>query len=64
LLVPPDDVAALTSALRRLGAEEPLRHRLGAAAQADARRRFTVEAMARSYEDLYDQLLARTPPAG
>ena len=64
LLVPPDDVAALTSALRRLSAEEPLRRRLGAAAQGEARRRFTVEAMARSYEDLYDQLLARTPPAG
>jgi glycosyltransferase involved in cell wall biosynthesis len=64
LLVPPDDVAALTSALRRLGADDPLRRRLGAAAQEEARARFTVEAMARSYEDLYDELLARRPPAG
>jgi glycosyltransferase involved in cell wall biosynthesis len=61
LLVPPDDVAALTSALRRLCSDEALRHRLGAAAQVEGRR-FTVEAMARSYETLYDQLLASGSP--
>jgi glycosyltransferase involved in cell wall biosynthesis len=57
LLVPPDDVAALAAALRRLATEEPLRRRLAAAAREAGRSRFTVEAMARSYADLYDQLL-------
>ena len=57
LLVPPDDVAALTGALERLAADELLRGRLAAAAQETGRRDFTVSAMVRAYEDLYDDVL-------
>ncbi|MEX5721405.1 glycosyltransferase [Geodermatophilus maliterrae] len=59
LVVPVDDVAALRSALARLAADPGLGHRLAAAAEVEARRRFTAEAMARSYEALYDEVLAR-----
>ena len=59
LLVPVDDVAALTTALGRLLSDGALRRRLAAAAEDEARRRHTVDAMARSYEALYDELLSR-----
>lgn len=42
LLVPPRDPAALADALARLLADPPLRARLGAAARADAERRFSI----------------------
>jgi len=47
LLVPPGDAAALGQALERLLADPALRRRLGAAAQARARERFTAERMCR-----------------
>jgi glycosyltransferase involved in cell wall biosynthesis len=58
LLVPPDDVAALTAALRRLAEDPSLRMRLGAAAEQDGRGRFAVDAMARSYVAVYDEILS------
>ena len=58
LLIPPDDVAALTAALRRLTEDPVLRRCLGAAAQRDGGHRFTVEKMARTYEALYDDVLS------
>lgn len=58
LLVPTDDVSALREALRRLLAEPMLRHTLGMAAQDRARQRFSTQAMAAAYEDVYDEILA------
>ncbi len=57
LLVPPDDVPALTDALRRVSLDHALRRRLSDAAQREARARFTVETMTRSYETLYAELV-------
>src|SRR6476659_3471606 len=48
-LVEPDSTAAITDALRRLLADQPLRHRLAAGALATAR--------ARDWATVYDQLL-------
>ena len=59
LLVPVDDDRALASALARLRDEPALRNRLGAAAVDLARQRFTAPAMARGYEQLYSELIAR-----
>ena len=58
LLVPPDDEAALTAALRRLLAEPSVRLRLGERGRALARERFTAAAMARSFERLYEEILS------
>ncbi|MGY1745226.1 glycosyltransferase [Blastococcus sp. SYSU D00695] len=57
LLVPPEAPDALADALRRLVADPGLRDRLVAGAGARARRDFTVSAMARRYEELYDDVL-------
>jgi len=46
LIVPGDDVAALTAALRRLIDDDALRARLGAAARAAYERRFEPDAVA------------------
>ncbi|MGR7024928.1 glycosyltransferase [Geodermatophilus sp. URMC 62] len=59
LLVAVEDVGDLTAALDRLEGDPALRRRLAAEAAAEAGRRFTAEAMVRSYEALYDELLAR-----
>ena len=59
LVVPVDDEAALATALRRLREDPALRARLGRAAGELARERFTVTAMTRTYEQLYDEVLGR-----
>ena len=59
LLVPVDDDRALASALARLRDEPALRSRLGSAAAEVARQRFTAPEMARGYEQLYRELMAR-----
>lgn len=61
-LVPPDDAPALTAALARLAADPALRGRLAAAAEEHARREFTVGAMTRAYETLYDDVLGARRP--
>ena len=62
LLVPPDNVAAFSGALRRLMADKTLRTRLGLAAAARVEAMFTVERMARQFEETYAALVAI--PAG
>jgi glycosyltransferase involved in cell wall biosynthesis len=57
LLVPPEDPAALAAALRRVAEDEPLRQRLGSAARSKAVGRFTADAMARRYEQLYERII-------
>jgi glycosyltransferase involved in cell wall biosynthesis len=64
LLSTPGDVGSLADALGRLLAEPSLRTRLGAAAQARARREFTVEAMVDAYERYYRTALYSAPARG
>lgn len=53
-IIPPQDRAALVGALSALAALDPVeRTRLGLAARESIRRRFTIEAAARSYFELY-----------
>ena len=60
LLVPPEDVAALSGALRSVIEDEALRHRLGAAGPATAQR-YDLEPIAARWEDELRSLVeART----
>jgi glycogen(starch) synthase len=61
LLVPPADVPALAEAIRRLGSDEPLRERMGAAGQVRALQ-FTWEVIARSYRDIYEEVIPKDAP--
>jgi glycosyltransferase involved in cell wall biosynthesis len=63
LLVERDDVDGLVAALRRMRDDAGLRARLGAAGRERARAKYTVEHMARAYEDLWTRVCAvpRTP---
>lgn len=58
LVVPPKDVQALGSALRRLAGNPSLREKLGAGARERVRE-FSVEAVARGTLAVYRQVLAR-----
>jgi glycosyltransferase involved in cell wall biosynthesis len=58
LLVEPEDPVALAGALCRLKQDSELRRRLGSAARAAAAERYTSTVMARSYEQLYQWLVA------
>ncbi len=70
LLVPPRDPAALAAALRRLLEDPAGARRLGAAAQARARREFSVETLHEHIRDFYRRVAAgewdrrKAPPAG
>ena len=57
LLVTPGDASDLADALRRLIADPSLRKRLGDAAQGAQRAKFTLEAMADRYIDVYREVL-------
>jgi glycosyltransferase involved in cell wall biosynthesis len=61
VLVPPGDHAALARALRALADEPARRARMGAAAAADARERFSPEAMLDGVEAVYAQLGVSSP---
>jgi L-malate glycosyltransferase len=58
LLVPPDDVTAFSSALERLMGDKALRARFGSAAAARVEAMFTVDRMARQFEEAYADLAA------
>ncbi|MGE0711608.1 MAG: glycosyltransferase family 4 protein [Planctomycetota bacterium] len=64
LLVPPDAEAPLGEALARALGDPALRERMGAAATARIRERYTLEAIAPRYLELYARLLAGEPPQG
>jgi len=56
-VVPSDDATALARAMRRLATDTDLRRIMGKAGRARALERFSIERMARAYEELYEQLL-------
>ncbi len=58
LVVPPDDEAALRSAIQRLLNDRSLATRLGNAARQSVRERFSVQAMTHRYEELWRRLAA------
>lgn len=53
LLVPPEDVASLTAALDRLMGDAGLRRKFAARA-VEARERFSIERIAKKWQDLFD----------
>jgi len=55
LLVPPGDATATGEALLRLASDVAFRARLGAAARARAENRFSWEAVARAYVEIYNE---------
>jgi glycosyltransferase involved in cell wall biosynthesis len=61
LLVPPEDVPALTEALGRLTADPALRRQLGAQGRQRVDRMFTVQRMAAEFQDCYAELAEHRP---
>jgi glycosyltransferase involved in cell wall biosynthesis len=59
VLVPPEDPAALSTAVERLLADQGLRARLGAAGRARAEERFDLESWGRAHIRLYERELER-----
>jgi glycosyltransferase involved in cell wall biosynthesis len=59
LLVPRADPAALAAGMLCLAGDSELRIRLGRAARASAREKFSLARMLESYEQIYDAALAR-----
>jgi len=57
MVVPPNDPAALRQAMQRIGADAQLAEEMGQRARARFDELFTAEQMARSYVDLYRQVL-------
>ena len=58
LLVPPGDHEALARAIRRLLEDPGMRKRMGGAARAHVRARFSIERLVHDLEALYGDLLA------
>jgi glycosyltransferase involved in cell wall biosynthesis len=63
LLVPPEDPAALAAAIARLIREPALARRLGETARRRVEQEYTLDAMVRRMERLYDDLMARRAAA-
>lgn len=59
IVVQPADPVALARGIEQLLASSELRRELGANARADFEARFSAQAMARAYEELYEAALAR-----
>ena len=64
VLVPAGDANALAAALRRLLSDPALAERLGTAAEAQVRQRYSFERMVASFEELYTAGLAARQVAG
>ncbi|HEY4529603.1 MAG TPA: glycosyltransferase [Luteimonas sp.] len=64
LLVPSDDAAALQAGLRRLLADDALRHRLGCAARAWVNAHASLAAVRTDYDALYAQALGSAVECG
>lgn len=64
LLVPPADPAALAVAVLRLATSPELRRRFGEAGFATVRDRFSIDAMVRRIEEIYDEELERAGTGG
>ncbi len=62
-VTPSGDVSALAQSLQQLAGDAGLRQSLGAVNRFDAQRRFSFEAMMRSYADLYGTVAGRAFPA-
>lgn len=60
LLVPPADSPALATAITRLLTDADLRRRMGDAGYATVAERFSVDAMVRRVEEVYDEELTRS----
>jgi glycosyltransferase involved in cell wall biosynthesis len=60
LLVPPRSPAALADAIGRLAADASLRRRLADAGRATVAARFSIDAMVRQVENVYDEELLRS----
>ena len=58
IIVPPGDVQAMTQAVERLLADDPLRRMLGVHAAADARARFDLQQQVEGYLSWYESLIA------
>jgi sugar transferase (PEP-CTERM/EpsH1 system associated) len=54
-VVPPDDVAAMASAMRQLIEDAGLRLAMGRSARAEIEQRFSLQAMVQAYRTVYDQ---------
>jgi len=61
LLVPPQDAAALTTAIRRLLEDPQLRSRMGRAGRLRAEREFGIERVVRSHLELYREVIRHSP---
>jgi glycosyltransferase involved in cell wall biosynthesis len=61
ILVPPRDPEALAEGLLLLLRDPALAQRMGEAGMARVREEYSLERMVRSYQDLYDELLAGGP---
>ncbi len=57
VFVPPDDPEAMAGAVVRIAADADLRARIGSAARATARARFSLAQMLESYEGIYREVL-------
>jgi glycosyltransferase involved in cell wall biosynthesis len=61
LLVPPDDPAALASAIGQLAENPTMRHRFGAAGRSLVEREFSSRKIGQEIVTVYDTLLGRSP---
>ncbi|MFZ5812703.1 MAG: glycosyltransferase family 4 protein [Thermodesulfobacteriota bacterium] len=64
LVAPPSDPAALAGILLRLLGDDALRERLGRAGRERAVADYSLEAMVRAYQDLFDRLRGNVPGWG